>query len=408
MINNDYCPKLRPIDIIPVKESGQTGFILRDSSGLSDKIAFVTKEVAFLVSLFDGKNNILDLKTSYMRQFGRMLFQEDIESIIKTMDEYLFLDSDNFRRHLEKVKTEYEEKSTRSPFLAGKSYPASPDELSDYLEAIIERSSSKPISSSKKVAGIIAPHIDLERGGRVYGEIYNSIREQRFDLFVILGISHVGMKYHFALTYKDFETPFGILHTEQDIVDTIAKKLPFDPFYDEFNHRSEHSIEFQTLFISHLWNDNPPYILPILCGSFHEFILAGKTPEEDEHYMAFKENLIEAINSYSGNVCILAAVDLSHVGRQFGDPYLLDPFKVEEISKKDMEMLERVAICDSKGFIEYIIREQDIRKVCGIPAIYLLTSILDKTRGNIISYDKWVDETGMGMVSFVGMVFTKD
>ena len=51
----------------------------------------------------------------------------------------------------------------------------------------------------------------------------------------------------FALTRKDFATPDGVVVTDRALVDAITRRTTVDFFEDEWNHRGEHSVEFQVV-----------------------------------------------------------------------------------------------------------------------------------------------------------------
>ena len=92
---------------------------------------------------------------------------------------------------------------------------------------------------------------------------------------------------------------------------------------DEFLHRSEHSVEFQAVWLKTIFRDGINFsILPLLCGSFHELVEKGLTPEDSDEYLSALEVLKETLQKWgesNGHVLILASADISHVGSQFGD-----------------------------------------------------------------------------------------
>ena len=51
-------------------------------------------------------------------------------------------------------------------------------------------------------------------------------------------------------------------------------------FDDELTHRTEHSIEFQVVFLQYLLGGRREFsIVPILVGSFHDLMESGDRPD---------------------------------------------------------------------------------------------------------------------------------
>jgi AmmeMemoRadiSam system protein B len=197
-----------------------------------------------------------------MRKYGELIYREKIEEIIEQLDTQLLLDSDRFRKSIEKEKRNFRLAPIRDAALAGKSYD--PDPIT--LRGQIERYFSAPDgpgqprveNPSGELKGIIAPHIDFQRGGPCYAFAHKEVREgSNADLFVILGTAHCEMKNYFGLTLKDFRTPLGTVKTNKAFIETLSRTCRWNPFEDEYVHRREHSIESQLIFLQALYPDKP-------------------------------------------------------------------------------------------------------------------------------------------------------
>ncbi len=111
-------------------------------------------------------------------------------------------------------------------------------------------------------------------------------------------IAHTGMKHPFSLTRKAFETPLGKLDVDQELVEAIQSRCPYDLFQDEGVHRNEHSVEFQCLFLRYLYPEPASIrIVPILCGSFHEAIEQAVSPMELNPFRQFVDALSESVSA---------------------------------------------------------------------------------------------------------------
>lgn len=389
-------PKLRPVEAIPFRSERGISVLLRDPWGISPRLV-LTEPASFLASLMDGNHDLRDLQVAYMRRFGELLFEEDLKRFIEYLDEHFLLDSPNFRQRLKEVEEEWSQSSIREPAFAGEAYPEEPQRLRERLFECFEREANVKRGPLK---GIIAPHIDLERGGGCYGSAYSCLKGQEpAGLVVILGTCHFPMKRPFAVTDKAFRTPLGVTETDREAVEELRASLPYDPLEESLLHRREHTIEFQLLFLQLLWQGFR--ILPILCRSFAPY-LEGGDPEGDEEFKAFITALRRIIIKRKAMVVISA--DLAHVGPQFGDPMRLEQGDMIQVGSKDREMLSLVERGDAKGFFDYVRAERDSRRICGLPPIYVGLRVLEPVRGVLVDYRQWVDPQGFGAVTFASLL----
>jgi AmmeMemoRadiSam system protein B len=255
--------------------------------------------------------------------------------------------------------------------------------------------------------GIIAPHIDFQRGGVCYAFAHREIWEKNSsNCFVIFGTAHTFMENPFCLTRKDFMTPLGRLNTEGAMIDAIQSRYPDDLFKDEGVHRSEHSIEFQCIFLRYLYPEPLPLkIVPILCGSFHEGVERGISPMELKPVRQFIEALKESISSLGKEVCYLASADLSHMGLQFGDQEGMSEYDLRILAEEDQEMLGYVERMDGEGFFSSVLKERDRRRICGLPAIYAMLHSLDAKEGKLLKYGQALTQETRSVVSFASLAF---
>ena len=147
--------------------------------------------------------------------------------------------------------------------------------------------------ATPSLRGVLSPHIDFQRGGPVYTWSYKELVENsQADTFVVLGVAHQYCRRRFALTCKDFETPLGVVPTDRAYVDRIASLAGRDLFDDELAHRTEHSIEFQVVFLQYLLGGRRDFsIVPILVGSFHDLMERGVDPIDDPEVSRFVQAL---------------------------------------------------------------------------------------------------------------------
>ena len=152
--------------------------------------------------------------------------------------------------------------SIRPAAVAGTWYPGSAGALArdvdQYLDAVEE-------TPRGRIDAIIAPHAGLMFSGPVGAYAYKAAAAAGpFDVVVLLGPSHfVGFEGIAAYPSGAFETPLGLAHVDDQIVQTlldtpIVHALPAA-------HRREHSLEMQLPFLRRLLPDVP--IVPLLMAN---------------------------------------------------------------------------------------------------------------------------------------------
>ncbi len=384
---------------------------LQDPQNISGKALFLSPPLYFIVSLFDGQHSILDIQAEYMRKFGEFLYTEKLQEIITQLDEALFLEGERFQEALRQREENFKKAPFREAMFAGKSYEEDPERLKVQLEGYFSGSNGPgPLGEKKGMSGlkgVVAPHIDFQRGGFCYAFAHREVWERNSShCFVIFGTAHTPMKNPFCLTRKDFITPLGTLNVDKELVDAIQSRCPNDLFKDEGVHRSEHSVEFQCVFLRHLYPEPIPLkIVPILSGSFHEAIEQRISPMELEPIRQFIDALKEAVSSLGREVCYIASADLSHMGLQFGDREGVSEYGLRVLSQEDQEMLEYAEKMDGEGFFSLISRERDRRRICGFPAIYSMLKVMEAKEGKLLKYGQAFTPETQSVVTFASLAF---
>jgi len=126
-------PQVRWVEALPIKQDGRDLFVLKDPEGLVDRSLMVSREALFLISLMDGSRSLRDIQAEFMRTVGRLVQTEEIQAIVDALDQQFLLRNDRFDSHFRTMQEEYEASPCRPSFLAGKSYPATMQELASYF-----------------------------------------------------------------------------------------------------------------------------------------------------------------------------------------------------------------------------------------------------------------------------------
>ena len=393
-------PRLRPVEAFPAVVSGHDVLCLRDPEHYCKAVVYVPAQAASILGLLDGQHSLLDIQEAYTRRFGVLLFREDLLRVIRSLDEHLLLDSPRFADHRAEVDEGFRCAGFRAAMLAGNSYPADPDALRRQLDSYStapDGPGDTPTSpSATSLTGLVVPHIDYVRGGPCYAWGYRELEgAPPADRWVILGTVHARIGRAFALTRKDFETPLGLVETDQAFMDRLLPAGGSSYLEDEVAHRGEHSIEFQAVFLRHRTPPGSPvWIVPILCGSFHQFIQDGRSPSGEQEIAEFAAALRHTMETVGGRTVVMASADLAHVGPRFGDPRQVTPGQLREVADADRGMLEAVEAGDADAFFHAVARDGDRRRICGLPPIYTLLRLLPGARGRLLRYAQWPDPQG--------------
>jgi hypothetical protein len=108
----------------------------------------------------------------------------------------------------------------------------------------------------------------------------------------------------------------------------------------------------------------------------------------------FVDALRDTIASSSRRVCLIAGVDLAHVGPRFGDAAPNTTDSLAAVEAADRRMLESVVAADAGGFFASVAADGDARRICGLSPIYTLLRLLPGSPGRLLRYTQWPDPEG--------------
>lgn len=406
-------PALRNVDVSSFEHEGRTVVHLRDPEGYVEAELVLTPEAFFIAAQLDGTTDVRDIQYACAQYFGgRIVPSEDILKVADCLNGHGFLQSERFEDIRRKAIADFARLDVRAAALAGKTYPSDPGELQTFLDSLFTmdgapgKAPSRPPRKGCPHKGLIVPHIDFQRGAASYAHGYSSLFDSgRPETAFIFGVAHAGGSVPFILTKKDFQTPFGTLETDKDIVAKLEAAAQWDPYADELVHRSEHSIEFQAVMLAHLFGTGVR-IVPILCAAFSDDPDCAD-PAALPHVTAFLAACRDVFASCNGPATVVAAADLAHVGRRFGQDIDLSDALLTRIEVRDREDLAYVTAVNAQGFYQSVMKDRNARQVCGANCIYAALQTLDGTarRGELLSYG-YAPDPGDGVVSFASVALS--
>ena len=387
-------PKLRGIEALPTEIDGSVVVVLRDPKRYVDNTLVISQAAALLVLMMDGERSLDEIHGEWSRATGNELPRQQLDDLVTKLDNAAFLENTRFEAVRDEKLQAFKELEVRQATHAGSAYAAVPDQLNQQFETWFEEaklSPATPNQASGRLRALFTPHIDFYRGGVTYARAYAHFLEHAAaDRYIVFGVSHQPMTQPFALTRKHFVTPLGQLDTDTKLVDQIASKTKTDFFADEWNHHAEHSLEFQAVCLSKcLGTDRPAQVIPILCSPPAETLeKGGPSLGQVDTYREFIDALKETLDEAGGSSVFIGAVDLSHVGLQFGDPAITLQRK-DEVATDDQALIERMLQHDKEGFMQLIQSQSNQNNVCGVAPIYTVLDLLPEHQTNQLDYQQW-------------------
>ena len=399
-------PRLRmTLDFIPSPFEDKPGLVIRDPLHFSDATLIVPPPLIECLEFFDGEHSALDLRAHVVRVTGDLQAGDIETNLLNALSDAGFLEDENFARRRADVESEFAEAPLREPAHAGSGYPEEPSELRTVFAEYLNGGNQNG-SAPGRLLGIAAPHVSPFGGVDAYRAAYSTLTPAEADsTFVILGTSHYGHPDRLGLTRKPFVTPYGETITDTRLVDELEQALGPAALMEDYCHAIEHSIEFQVVFLQHLYGPNI-HILPILCGSYMRSIYEGGLPEDDDNVRRIFGALGDMAAREDGKLLWVLGVDMAHMGQRYGDRMtaIAGRGEMAEVEERDRVRIQRMESGDARGFWDLVQQNHDDLKWCGSAPIYTFLKAVPQARGELLGYQQWnIDEASV--VSFAGMRF---
>ena len=125
----DEKPKLRPVEIFPLRSERGTLIGIRDATGLSDRVITASPGVVKILQMLDGEHNLLDMQAVLTRETGALVYSDEIKKVLALLDEALLLEGERFETYRRRIEEEFAGARVRRATSAGTSYPEDPEKL---------------------------------------------------------------------------------------------------------------------------------------------------------------------------------------------------------------------------------------------------------------------------------------
>ncbi len=401
---SEALPRLRyNLDFLPSTDPEKPGLYVRDPYHYSDATLLIPPPLVAALECFDGQQTTLDLRSELVRVTGEIQVGELEQHLYESLNEAGFLETDRYRELKSQREAEFALEPVRDAVFAGSAYPEDRQELSKLLQTRVDGASGK----SETIA-IAAPHASPDGAWDTYCAAFKAIPPDAAmadRTFVVLGTSHYGAPDRFGLTRKQFITPFGAATTDGRLVDELEKAAPGAIRMEDYCHAVEHSIEFQIVFLQHLYGPNIK-VLPILCGPFVRSLYEGIMPEENEHVARFFDSLGEMGVREAKKLFWVLGVDMAHMGQRYGDPLRATANLGEmlAIENRDRERIAQINGGQIRDYWSLVQENNDDLKWCGASPFYTFLKAMPNARGELLNYQQWQIDPG-SVVSFGAMEF---
>jgi hypothetical protein len=97
--------------------------------------------------------------------------------------------------------------------------------------------------------------------------------------------------------------------------------------------------------------------------------------------------------------------DLAHIGPKFDDRRKATGTWLSKSRDKDGEILCTLEAADPAAFFGLIAREQNARRICGLPPAWLTIEAAQPRTGKVLHYQQYAHPAGHESVSFASVAF---
>jgi AmmeMemoRadiSam system protein B len=391
-------PHVRPFQPVGVERDKQVGVGLRDPMNLTGRMMVVPPQALGLVHALQGEHTVEQISEA------TKVPVEQLRQLVSNLDESGLLWGPTFDR-LEREAMERTRAAGAFPASGSKFAGETREAATERIAALLGEAEDAELGAS--VLGIIAPHLDLERGGANYAAAYTVVAgATRPDRVVVLGTNHFGLGDGVVATRLGQDSPFGIVPSDSAIADALERALGDRLFKDEADFLGEHSVQFHIPWIAHTLPGVP--VFAALVPDPMRSMIADDGARAS--FAEFRVALRDAIASVPGRTLVVASADLSHVGPAFGDPGPVGAQVRKQVEEIDRGLLAEYASGDAEAFIQSVRGAGNATRWCSVGN---MSAALFATQGTpeLIQYGQSpesLDPQGTALITSAAMALMAD
>lgn len=380
-------PHLRHIQPIPIKKDGKHFVALRDPSNLAGQTMVVAPQVMQLLQQFSGQNDL----EAIAGQTGAPI--ERLEELAQALEKVGLIWGPTFESLEATMRTQLEEDGAY-PIRATASLGEDEDAARSQLQAWFDETEDPELEFTP--TGIVAPHLDYDRGWPNYAGAYYPLQGTPApDRVLILGTNHFGAGDGVVLSRHGLTSPMGTCPVDAPFVERLLETLGERASVDELDHLPEHSIELQIPWIQHCFGE-----VPIVAALIPD-PLVGLISDDGERVTTaeFVSAVKEALAELEGSTLCVASSDLSHVGRQFGEPRPVDDQRKFDVEQHDREMMAKFIDGNAEEFVGAMSWSRNPTRWCSIGNMSVVLEVIEPETVELIDYRQACDPQGAAMVT---------
>ena len=383
-------PHIRRIQPIPGKDpQGRPIVQLRDPFMLAmNKMLAIPLPAMQAVQRFDGEHDLQQIADAVKRPIS------DIQVLAQNMDQAGLLWGPTCDRMEAELKDKLHADGT-FPMRHSRALGDNTDAARTRLRQWMHDTEDPEIDGT--IRGLIVPRLDFNALWPVYAGAYHTVRNQTVDHIILLGCNQSGLGSGVVLTQLGFQSPLGRATADTPMIDAFRQRLGDSILRDELDHITEHGPEMQIPWIQECIGADTPITAALVPDPLMP------TDDDDEgaiSHDAFATAAREIIAATDGHTLVVAAVDLSSVGPQAGEPRPVDDQRRFDVERHDREMLGQFASGDSKAFLEEVRRTHNPTRWSGLGPMSMALDIVQPREIELIDYRQMMlDDKGMAMIT---------
>ena len=380
-------PHLRPIQPMPMVREGKPFVALRDPAMLVARTLVVPAQWLPVLQHFQGKRSLSEIAEQLRGP------AEQLVGLAKQLDEVGLLWGPTFEQLETRLKEKLETERA-FPALASRTMGESEEDCRAAIEEYLEQTEAPDLPAP--ALGIVAPHLDYERGWPNYAGAYYGFKDlDQPDRVAILGTNHMGIGDGVVLSEYGFDSPMGRCPADGIVVEKILERLGKPIIADQLDHLAEHSIQLHVPWIQYFFGN-----LPVVAVLFPD-PLVPMIADDDQRVARprFVEVLREVLDEVGGRTLYVASSDLSHVGLQFGEPRPVDDQRRMDVERHDRDMLANFLSSDPETFLAGFNWNRNPTRWCSIGNMAAVLELVRPETVELIDYRQACDERGFAMVS---------
>lgn len=383
-------PHIRRIHPIPGKDQGGRPIVqLRDPFMLArDRMLGVPVQAMQAIQKFDGEHTLEQIADSISRTSA------DIQTLAKNMDEAGLLWGPTSEALEASLKQELEGMGhlpMRHSRVLGDSEDAARTKIREWMHE------TEDPEIDGTVRGLVVPRLDFNALHPVYAGAYHTVLNQKIDHVLILGCNQSGLGDGVILSRLGLQSPLGILPADTSFIEALTDHVGTRCLRDELDHMTEHGPEMQAPWIQECLSEVAPVTVALIPDPLNP---SADDPDDLLTAEAFADAARKVIDSIGGRTLVLAAVDLSSVGPQVGEPRPVDEQRQFDVERHDREMLGTFSSGDAQIFIDEARRTRNPTRWSGLGPMSMILEILQDAQVELIDYRQMMlDDKGSAMIS---------